>query len=391
MNAAAVGRLRCPTCKSVLRLIALDRAGVGPEQSARSGEARTDSSDVRTGLLLCSQCTVWYPIYSYVPVLLTYGTSLHRIFASRYQNQIQACGEYREPYRQPQVGERWVQRSFTEQWAQVQESKLSFLYTEEDLKALNTDVWLTWLKTSHGPIRSILNVGCGLGKESIALQEVIPGSEVFAIDLNFGVLESAARHRSRPGLHFVIASLFNLPFETRTFDLVYSQGVIHHTFSTRKALEELSTQVVYGGYMFIWVYGLDDHLVRRGFAGLLTRLVYGFECVVRPVVSKLPKAARKMLFYFLSALLHPLVKARVRNAKDWSIENTNHDLRDWLSPRYAHRHSYNELMEWFEDLEFQIIALQSPATYRKLFNRRLWGVGLTGRLAVSTPDPRKVG
>jgi hypothetical protein len=35
-------------------------------------------------------------------------------------------------------------------------------------------------------------------------------------------------------------------------------------------------------------------------------------------------------------------------------------------------------LEWFEDMDFKIIDIQSPRNYRQLFNKRLWGIGLTG-------------
>jgi hypothetical protein len=78
-------------------------------------------------------------------------------------------------------------------------------------------------------------------------------------------------------------------------------------------------------------------------------------------------------------MLHPLIKSRVRHKANWKLGNTEHDLRDWLSPRYARRHSYNEVIEWFENLGFAITDIQSPAAYRQLFQKQLWGVGLTGR------------
>ena len=85
------------------------------------------------------------------------------------------------------------------------------------------------------------------------------------------------------------------------------------------------------------------------------------------------------MFGVLTLLLHPLVRMRIRHKGKWKLENTNHGLRDLLSHRYAHRHSYNEVMEWFESLGFQIVDIQSPQAYRQLFGKRLWGVGLTGR------------
>ncbi len=86
-----------------------------------------------------------------------------------------------------------------------------------------------------------------------------------------------------------------------------------------------------------------------------------------------------MFFSVATLLLHPVVKSRVRHKEKWKLSNTNHDMRDEFNHRYAHRHSYNEVLEWFEDLGWPIIDVQSPGAYRQLFQKRLWGVGMTGR------------
>jgi hypothetical protein len=134
---------------------------------------------------------------------------------------------------------------------------------------------------------------------------------------------------------------------------------------------------------------LDDHLVLRGAVGLATRILYAFEGVARPAIARMPAFPRRVLFGALTLAAHPLVKARVKNKASWKLVNTNHDLRDWLSPQFAHRHSYNELFEWFAALGFEIVDVQSPAEYRKLFNRRLWGVGLTGHLRANSETAQR--
>ena len=202
---------------------------------------------------------------------------------------------------------------------------------------------------------------------------------MFAVDLNFAVLKSGEVFKSNPRIHLLVASLFNLPFELSSFDLVYSQGVIMATFSTWEAIKSIASYVRKDEFMFIWVYGLDDHLLRKGAIGLLTRTNYLLEKGLRPLISGTPKVLRDIFFTTTAFVLHPLIKSRVRHKATWKVKNTDHDLRDWLSPRYAHRHSYNEVFEWFEKLGFTIIDVQSPAAFRQLFQKQLWGVGLTGK------------
>jgi hypothetical protein len=76
---------------------------------------------------------------------------------------------------------------------------------------------------------------------------------------------------------------------------------------------------------------------------------------------------------------------RVRHKQKWDLKATEHGLRDWLSPRYAYRTHYNEVIEWFENMGFQIVDVLSIANYRRLFQKQLSGVGLTGIKILNAP------
>ena len=72
-----------------------------------------------------------------------------------------------------------------------------------------------------------------------------------------------------PRVHPIIASLFHLPFEPGSFAHVHSQGVIHHTYSTKAAFEAISAFTRPGGTLFVWVYAQEDSLVVPGFRGII--------------------------------------------------------------------------------------------------------------------------
>lgn len=385
MNVSLMRTICCPLCKSDLslhRILAETTSLLSPE--ARRGDDGTvldgeSNGVIREGLLLCSSCRVWYPISSYIPVLLVFQTPFHAVFRAQQEAVLAAFPGYSPPNGEARPGERSIQSTFTDEWDDMHQDDLSFTYSDDDLRALNEHVWLKWASRQKLMVRQVLNVGCGLGRESIAIANALDGAEIVAVDLNFALLRSGPLFKTNRGLHLIIASLFQLPLRGEAFDLVYTQGVIHHTFSTRKALEAIAQFVKPGGYLFVWVYGLDDHLVRRGLAGALSRLSYASERVLRPMISGSPKTVRDFLLRCLSVAAHPFIKSRVIHKNSWRLRNTDHDLRDWLSPRYAHRHSYNELFEWFDDLGLEVVDVQSPAAYLRLFNKRLWGVGLTGQ------------
>jgi ubiquinone/menaquinone biosynthesis C-methylase UbiE len=136
------------------------------------------------------------------------------------------------PAMSPKPGELWVQETFTDEWdvVDVEDSEFNFIYTLDDLISPNKRVWLKWLYASNEDLTSVLDVGCGIGVESVALSKVIGSAEIFAIDLNLSLMKSGKVLAQNPRIHLVISSLFDIPFRESSFDLVYSQGVLHHTF-----------------------------------------------------------------------------------------------------------------------------------------------------------------
>ena len=359
MDAELLRRLVCPSCASELSFEALEEGG--------------------DGLVLCGACRVWYPVRNQVPVLLTFPTPFHEGFAALHQGELARRSEYGPPRGRPRPGEESVQQTFTEEWGTVSESELSFHYSPEDLVDLNREVWLGWIgRDGSSPPASVLDVGCGLGHETVALSRAVEGAEVVGIDSNFAVLDGATRLRGK-GMHFVLASLFDLPFRAASFDLVYSQGVLHHTFSTNAAFREISRFVADGGHLFVWLYALEDRLGATGRRAVVRRTTYAVEFVLRPLLSRSPAPVRDGFFDVATRALHPILRPRMRHTERWEPRDTEARIRDWLSPRFAHRHAWNEVIEWFEDLGFGIVDVQSPRNYRRLFDERLWGVGLTGR------------
>ena len=236
--------------------------------------------------------------------------------------------------------------------------------------------------------RAVLNVGCGVGMETIVLQKITGAEKVFGIDLNLALLSRRPEFRRQPGINFIIASLFDLPFAHDSFDLVFSQGVLHHTHSTVDAFKTISTRVRGGGFMFVWVYGLEDHLTPPPGGWWGTRHPFA-ERISRPWISRTPQPIRNLIFKVLTLVAHLLPigrKAsfgRAQHGDKWTRANTEHVLRDWLSPRYAWRHGFNEVTEWFEDEGYRIVDVQSSRESRRLFNRPLFGIGMTGQKAAS--------
>lgn len=104
--------------------------------------------------------------------------------------------------------------------------------------------------------KKVLEVGFGAGTDFI--QWLRAGARASGVDLTPEALENV-RHRiatyGLPAPEFLgVADSENLPFDTGTFDLGYSFGVLHHTPNTGKAISELVRVIKPGGQFKIMLY-----------------------------------------------------------------------------------------------------------------------------------------
>lgn len=380
MDKALLRYLRCPLCKNKLRPQSFPSIkSTNQGESAIANEA--DSQIIETGILICESCRVFYPIECGVPVLLVFRTTFHDSFLKKHNKDIlEKVGAFTIPSREPRAGEKLIQDSFTDEWDVVHDNEIdSFGLTQEDLIALNKDVWLSWAFENNIAIKSILNAGVGLGRETIVLSKLFPNSETIGVDLGFALLRSSFVRNSPSNAHFVIASLFDLPFAPDIFDFVYSKGVLHHTHSTQKAFEAISRFVAPRGHIFIWVYEAGDELARDRFGNVSVSRWHLYERILRRFLATCPKFIRDAMIFLLTAHYHRKMKKQAAHSDLWTRVNTEHSIRDWVTPYYAHRHTINEVVEWFECLGFKITAFQSAVAYRKRVNSKMFGIGLTGQ------------
>jgi len=374
-------KLRCPIDNAMLEIVVFES-----EPCIQNGR---HFIRIKNGVLINKNGSYIYPIQNFVPVLLIFETNFHNKFRLKFKSELVLYNEYTWPEKKCEPGEKFIQNSFTDEWNLTQGDQLSFQRDENDLILLNQEVWLKWIKNDKEDIETLLNVGCGIGQETMALQKVTKAKEIVAIDLNFAVLAAGERYKENYDINFVICSLFHPPFIKEGFDLVYSQGVLHHTYSTNKAFVSIAEFVKKGKYLFIWVYGLEDHLcfINEKFKSpgsfvknLISVFYWYMEAMLRPLLSRAPKIIRDVVIYILSLILHPFVKMRVIHKDLWKLENTQHNLRDTLTPIYAFRHSVNEVFEWYENNNFKVIDFQSPKAHRINFKgKRIHGIGLTGK------------
>jgi arsenite methyltransferase len=244
-----------------------------------------------------------------------------------------------------------------------------------------------WLVERYGPVDSpafwaehpddavMVDAGCGAGYSALALfEQVLPKIRYLGIDVSNAVDVAHARFAERGlGGAFLQADITTLPLAEGSVDVIFSEGVLHHTDSTREALLALARFLRPGGQMLFYVYRrkgpvreFTDDLIRERLAAMTPQDAWG---AIVPL-TRLGQALGRLetivdvpenvdllgipagpidvqrLFYW------HVVKAYYD--PDLTLDELAHINFDWFAPRNAHRQSPEEVREWCAEAQLEI-------------------------------------
>ena len=165
----------------------------------------------------------------------------------------------------------------------------------------------------------LLEIGCGMGTD--LLQFARGGARCTGVDLTPRSVE-ITRHRF--GLYgmrgsFMLADGEQLPFASESFDVVYSNGVLHHTPDTAGAIREVYRVLRPGGVARVMLYHRHslnywlEIVLRRGLLGgeflrgrsaeeIMSRVVEFSDHGARPLVKVYSRRQASALFTQFSAV-----------------------------------------------------------------------------------------
>jgi SAM-dependent methyltransferase/uncharacterized protein YbaR (Trm112 family) len=390
MKRYALEHYVCPISGEPLDLLVIKsrRINLDAEQIALANrlgiDAEAASTAIEEGILYSDKGGYWFPIINFVPILLDFPVDLHKDFAERYAATYDVLRRLSMPKGGPRQGETYVQKSFTREWAIMDLDVISFGLSPEQ-RDFFISLELDWPPgiLDRDKLR-ILEVGCGSGFESASLFRVTKGT-IFGFDLNLALLQKGHLLADNPFINNAVCSLYRLPLRESSFDIVYSSGTIHHTFSTVEALKQIVRFKKPDGLLYAWVYAREDSDY-----SLKARFSWLIEDIFRPRIARLPDFWQNMVVRILARRHYGVYKVVGGYNRDkWRRKDSEHFIRDRWTCLYAHRQSFNEMIRLFSQMgmEYKLI---DPNKYYGFMKNPLIGIGIRGIHANGSADEAEI-
>lgn len=256
---------------------------------------------------------------------------------------------------------------------------------ESDASKANMQRWLLERYCANDPKRLagwldggrkiILDAGCGAGFSGLLFfGEALREHDYLGVDISSAVEVARERFREQnmPG-DFIRADVSCLDVPDSSIDIIFSEGVLHHTDSTERALKHLATKLTSGGRFLFYVYRkkalireFTDDAIREALKPLtdeeawealkpLTQLGIALgelQCQIN-VESSIPllgieagKLDVQRFFYW------NVCKAYYR--QELSFDEMNHINFDWFRPLNCQRHTPEEIRLWCKEADLDI-------------------------------------
>ena len=217
--------------------------------------------------------------------------------------------------------------------------------------------------------KSILDAGCGSGGSGYLLfGDHLDKHEYLGVDVSDAITVGEQRFKElNLRGKFVKSDLNSIPSQYGPFDIIFSEGVLHHTDSVEKAIFSLSKRLKKDGRFLFYVYikkapirEFTDDLIRDYLAPMdneaswkalesLSKLgkKLGELDIEIEIEEDIPYLQIEKGIYNLQRLFYyKICKAYYR--RDYSLDEMNHINFDWFRPLNCHRHTPDEIKGFCE-------------------------------------------
>lgn len=290
-----------------------------------------------------------------------------------------------------------MKRELSEKQAQT-ENSFGFKWEKVDTYSSHhvQNEWKRWLVEKyldgkHENINSllshrnmkILDAGCGSGiSAKLFFGEKLKEHQYYGVDISNAV-ELCEKEFLKQGISgkFSQCDLNDIDESFGNFDMIFSEGVLHHTDSVKNSLCNLSQRLKDGGKFLFYVYSkkapireFTDDLVRDSIKDLNNEEAW--ECLLAltelgkklgelnvqiEIEKSIPVLGIEAGKYDLQRLFYyKICKAYYR--PDYSIDEMNHINFDWFRPSNCYRHTPEEVELFCQDAGLAVDRMHVEAS-----------------------------
>lgn len=235
----------------------------------------------------------------------------------------------------------------------------------------------TWINEFSSEKKTVLDAGCGAsmsGYEYFA--PIMDKIKYVGADISTAIDVSKQRSSRFPDadIAHIQCDLNTLPFQPESFDAIFSEGVLHHTDSTKNAIANLRPLVKPGGLFMFYIYKekgpireYTDDMIRDKVKDMPPQEAWD---ALMPL-TKLGKVLGDLDIEIdipeeIDLLEIPAGKINLQRFVYWhvmkcfyrpemSLDEMNHINFDWYTPINAWRQTPEDVAKWCHELNLKIL------------------------------------
>jgi ubiquinone/menaquinone biosynthesis C-methylase UbiE len=180
-------------------------------------------------------------------------------------------------------------------------------FWDEPVRLLSTRLDRNEIPVSELEGKKVLDAGCGGGRYSVAWR-LLNASKVVGLDASQVGVSDARRRVAEAGLNgvdFEQGNVLGLPFVRDSFDVVFSNGVLHHTTDWQRGIHELLRVLKRGGLGWLYLIENPGGLFWDAIEILRVIMAHESRDVAREVLRLLGVPANR-IFYMLDHVMVPI-------------------------------------------------------------------------------------
>lgn len=213
----------------------------------------------------------------------------------------------------------------------------------------------------------VLDVGCGTGRfAEIALKA---GAYVVGLDYSSAAYVASKNLEKYSNFRAIRGDIYKLPFEEKSFDIVYCLGVLQHTPNVEQAFKSLPLVVKKSGYLVV------DYYWKR----LIS--VLGWKYPIRLITSHLKESTVLKILSLIHPFVYPISRLVIRTpvigkalSRLLPVVNYCRDypelgdelLREWSfldtydnwAPKYDQPQTVNTVKKWALDVSLKQVSCE---------------------------------